>query len=117
MKYNYINILAASSVALLLTGCATNKSIYQWESYQPQVRDYLKGSTEGAEKQIITLEADLEKVKSKNGTPPPGYHAFLGMLYEKTGKHDLMLREFYEEKAIFPESAPYMDFLIRRYVK
>lgn len=101
-----------------LTGCASsNKNIYQWEAYQPQTLEYLKGNSEGSEKKIGELEAGLEKIKSNNNVPPPGYHAFLGFLYGETGKGDLMLKELSEEKALFPESSTYMNFIMRKYSK
>jgi hypothetical protein len=115
IKYSYLFFLI---FVLTLTGCASGtKNIYQWESYQPKTLEYLKATGEGPEKQIIELEAGLEKIKSNNGTPPPGYHAFLGFLYEKSGKHDLMIKELQEEKALFPESSVYMDLMIRKYAK
>ncbi|WP_085676479.1 MULTISPECIES: DUF4810 domain-containing protein [unclassified Pseudomonas] len=95
---------------LLLAGCSGPKTLYQWESYQPQVYGYLKGDSK--EEQVIALERDLEKIKAKNGAVPPGYHAQLGLLYSSLGKDDQMIQQFRTEKALFPESAAYMDFLM-----
>ncbi|MBV4540499.1 MULTISPECIES: DUF4810 domain-containing protein [Pseudomonas] len=95
---------------LLLAGCSGPKTLYQWESYQPQVYGYLKGDAK--EEQVIALERDLEKIKAKNGAVPPGYHAQLGLLYSSLGKDDQMIQQFRTEKALFPESAAYMDFLM-----
>ncbi|MBH3413201.1 DUF4810 domain-containing protein [Pseudomonas putida] len=95
---------------LLLAGCSGPKPLYQWESYQPQVYGYLKGDAK--EEQVIALERDLEKIKAKNGAVPPGYHAQLGLLYSSLGKDDQMIQQFRTEKALFPESAAYMDFLM-----
>ena len=67
---------------------------------------------ESKEAQAQALEADLEKIRAKNGAVPPGYHAQLGLLYSSIGKDDQMVREFETEKALFPESATYMDFLL-----
>lgn len=93
----------------MLTGCAGPKTLYQWEGYQPQVYQYFKG--ESKEAQIEAMEADLQKIRAKNGTPPPGYYAQLGLLYSGTGKDEQMVQAFASEKALFPESATYMDFL------
>lgn len=95
----------------LLAGCSGQKSLYQWESYQPQVYEYFKGES-SKEEQAIALERDLEKIKAKNGAVPPGYHAQLGLLYSSLGKDDQMIQQLRTEKALFPESAPYMDFLM-----
>lgn len=97
----------------LLAGCSTPaKTMYQWEGYQPQVYEYLKG--QGAEAQIGILEADLQKIHAKGNFPPPGYHAHLGLLYSSVGKLDQVEKEFRAEKELFPESATYMDFLLKK---
>lgn len=99
-------------VALVLAGCQHRApSLYQWENYQPQVYQYFKGESPDA--QIAVLVADLQKIRSEGKTPPPGYHAHLGLLYSVTGKADLMAAEFEAEKQLFPESAAYMDFLLK----
>lgn len=105
-------------LALMLTaimsvvGCqSAPKTLYQWESYQPQVYEYLKG--EPKEAQIEALERDLQKISASGRMVPPGYHAHLGMLYLASGKDGQMVQQLSTEKALFPESAPYMDFLLK----
>lgn len=107
VKPSLLMVLAS----LTLGGCAQQKTLYQWEGYQPQVHQYFKG--EATEAQVRELEADLEKIKAKNGAVPPGYHAQLGLLYSSLGKDDQMIQQFQSEKALFPESATYMDFLTK----
>jgi hypothetical protein len=107
-----LRVIAAAAAAVWLSGCAQQpKTLYQWGSYQPEVYEYFKG--ESKEAQIARLEEDLQKIRSTNGSPPPGYHAQLGMLYGGVGKDDQMVQELRTEKALFPESATYMDFLLR----
>jgi hypothetical protein len=36
----------------------------------------------------------------------------LGLLYSSLGKDDQMIQQFRTEKALFPESATYMDMLV-----
>ncbi|MFV3329992.1 DUF4810 domain-containing protein [Pseudomonas sp. NY15437] len=102
---------AALAGTLALGGCAGKKTMYQWEGYQEQVHEYFTGDSK--ESQLEALEADLQKIKAKNGAVPPGYHAQLGLLYSSLGKQDQTVREFETEKALFPESATYMDFLLK----
>ena len=98
---------------VLLSGCTTApKTLYQWEGYQPQVYEHFKGE-QGAEQQISVLEQDLQKIRATDGMTPPGYHAHLGMLYAEIGKDDQMVQEFETEKTLFPESAIYIDFLLK----
>ncbi|AMR80450.1 DUF4810 domain-containing protein [Cupriavidus nantongensis] len=103
--------LLSAAGSLLLAGCAAPKSMYQWEGYQAQVYEYFKG--ESKEAQITALESGLQKIQAQSGSVPPGYHAQLGLLYLNIGKGDQMIKEFQTEKTLFPESAPYMDFLLR----
>ncbi len=67
--------------------------------------------------QVAELESGLQKIKSDNGAVPPGYHAQLGMLYAGLGKDDQMVQEFNTEKTLFPESATYIDFLMKNVKK
>ncbi|UUT25590.1 DUF4810 domain-containing protein [Pseudomonas chlororaphis] len=98
--------------SVLLAGCSGPKTLYQWETYQAQTYEYFKGE-EAKEAQVEALERDLQKIKSTGKAVPPGYHAHLGMLYAGLGKDDQMVQQFNTEKALFPESAPYMDFLLK----
>ena len=102
----------ALSGSVLLAGCSTPKTLYQWEDYQPQVYEYFKGE-EPKEAQAEALERDLQKINATGSTPPPGYHAHLGLLYLSMGKDDQMVQQFRTEKALLPESGPYMDFLLK----
>lgn len=105
-------------VSALLVGCvAPQQRLYQWESYQPQVYEYLKGQGNGPEAQIAMLEKDMQKIRAKGGTPPPGYHAHLGLLYSQIGKDDQVVQQLRTEKALFPESTAYMDFLLKKFEK
>lgn len=114
MKTSLI-LFAAVIAGGLLGGCATPEpSLYQWENYQPEVYEYFKART-GPEEQIAKLEEAAEKIRSKNRIAPPGFHAHLGMLYAQTGKADKAVAEFQAEKAQFPESGRYMDFLLAKY--
>ncbi len=97
--------------SLLLGACAPRPTLYQWESYQPQVYQYFKG--EPKEAQVEALERDAQKIQAGGAKAPPGFHAQLGLLYSQLGKDDQMVREFTTEKALFPESTTYMDFLMK----
>jgi hypothetical protein len=114
-------IIATSLVAALaiaLTGCAQpRKSLYGWGAYQQQVYAHFKTENEGNEQQIAALEESLQKMRAGGEAAPPGYHAHLGMLYAAVGKDDQLAQELETEKTLFPESTPYMDFLMRNYKK
>lgn len=110
-----INKIALSLLVIALAGCAKQepKKIYQWGNYQDMVYSFYSNDT-APEAQIGALQEIVEKAKAVAKPVPPGLHAQLGMLYSKTGKTDLAMAEFNKEKTMFPESAPYIDFLTRK---
>jgi hypothetical protein len=112
-------ILPALVFASFLAGCATGPSgpgpLYAWESYQGQVYSHLRGGDRQA--QIEAMEADLEKINASGKTPPPGFYGHLGLLHVETGDDTKAVACFETEKAHFPESAAFMDFLLKKYRK
>ena len=110
----HIAILGACGLLLALTGCVSQpRTLYGWEEYQPQLYSYLKG--EGShEEQIAALEKGLQKMRARGQTPAPGYHAQLGLLYAQIGRTDQVVQQFTSEAELFPESKPFMDFLLKQ---
>ena len=88
-----------AACVLLVSGCATTteQPLYYWGDYQKQVYGHFTKEV-GPEEQISTLEAGLEKARASGRPVPPGYNAY-----------------FTAEKTLYPESAAYMDFLMRKY--
>jgi len=101
--------------SLALVGCAQPgpKPLYQWDGYQPALYQYLKtnGNEPGA--QISALEAQLAKNQATGVATPPGMRAHLALLYSKTGDDVAALRHLEAERAQFPESAAYIDVLLK----
>jgi len=109
LSMTMLGLLAAG----LLGGCAARQQpLYYWGNYQPQVYAYFKGEA-GPEEQILALEEDRERARSEGKTLPPGFEAQLGLLYGKTGRSDQLVKNFDAEKIRFPESAAYIDFLLK----
>lgn len=110
--------VALAVAGALLAGCAAQKpqTLYQWDAYQPQVYAYLKGQA-SPEQQIDSLEQALQQIRAKGNRPPPGFHAHLGALYASVGKGQQAQQELLAEKAAFPESSAYMDFLLKNLSK
>jgi len=98
-----------------LTGCEhTPRNLYQWGGYQDQLYEHFKGDRESPSEQVRVLEAQAQKARAGGMALPPGFRAHLGMLYLQMGRADEARRQLEAEKASFPESAPYMDFLLKR---
>lgn len=112
LSHKKIVLLVAAAV---LTGCASEpQTIYHWEKYQPTLYEYYQQDKVSPEEQIASLKESIEKAKAKNKPVPPGLYAQLGLLYANTG-HDVEARQQFEtEKAHFPESASFMDFLLSK---
>lgn len=115
-----LRLLAFAIAAIALTGCASTaiKPLYGWDGYQPQVYDALKSQdTSSPESQIAKLEEAEQKIRSSGAALPPGYQAHLAMLYSKAGQPDKTVQRLTAEKEQFPESTPFMDFLLRRFTE
>ena len=57
--------MLALAACVALTGCATApKTLYQWDGYQPQVYQYLKG--ESPEQQIAEMEKSLALINASD---------------------------------------------------
>lgn len=106
--------IAASLAGLvLLQGCATpSEPLYSWGPYERQVYAHFKG--ESPESQIQILEQHAVATKSSGKALPPGYMAHLGLLYGKAGRDADFVSALEEEKLRFPESAAYIDQLLRK---
>lgn len=112
-----INIVGVATAVLLMTACAEKKeTVYYWGDYQSSLYSYYQHD-KSPEQQIESLNAIVEQAKAKNKPVPPGLHAQIGLLYVETSRPDLAFQQFNIEKAQFPESAAYMDFLMRNKAK
>lgn len=101
--------------AAALTGCAANRpqSLYYWGNFQNQQYAYFNGE-KGPEEGILALEKVKEEANAKGKLVPPGFQAHLGMLYGLTGRTDLFEQNLLAERRQFPESATYIDFLLKK---
>jgi hypothetical protein len=106
--------LLAGLLVLTLSGCVSRpQPIYYWGSYPVQQYAYLKGA-QGPEEGIVELEKVREEASSAGKPVPPGLRAHLGLLYGQTGRTDLFEQNLQAEQQQFPESAVYVDFLLKK---
>ena len=102
------------AVAFGLAACAAPpKTIYQWGDYQGALYQYLRGNGVDPGEQITKLEAEVEKNAASAKASPPGLHGHLALLYSKLGDDANAIRHLQAERALFPESAAYIDFLLK----
>lgn len=106
--------MAAGAMAAL-AGCAQPpKTMYMWENYPRQQYETLLREGMNSQEQILALEAHIEKARAAGAAVPPGLRAHLGMLQLSEGKPDQARALWQQEKAAFPESAAYIDQLLKR---
>jgi hypothetical protein len=114
MKVRALKALVVSLFATaVLTGCKTTEPLYYYGDYQQTVYSYFKGNETTASEQIGLLENVIESAATKGKAIAPGVHAHLGMLYFESGNSNQGTNHFEQEKALFPESTAYIDFLIK----
>jgi hypothetical protein len=109
-----IGVGAALAAAAALVGCAQPaKPLYHWDGYQRQVYEYLKRDGSTPTEQLAVMQAQAEKARAAGASLPPGFRAHLGLLHLQLGRTDEARGMFEAEKAAFPESKAYMDFLLK----
>jgi len=110
-----LKLVAAIAIGSVLVGCApTPKRLYHWEAFQDQLYEYFKADRSSPEEQLRILGAQVEKARARGAALPPGFRAHLAMLYLRLGRDGEAKQELEAEKVNFPESAQYMDFLLKR---
>ena len=110
-------LFAAAALAALaaLQGCAhAPQPLYAWGAFPHVQYDALRGEGLSPAEQIAAMEQQTQKAASANQALPPGFRAHLGKLYYDAGDADRAAALWAGEKAAFPESAPYMDSLLKR---
>ncbi len=110
-------ILFCSVATILLTACVIQpreKNLYYWGDYESSMYRQMKHEGFDPYQELDKLQLNQEKAAAQNLPLPPGFYAYLGMLYAQTGKTQAAKEAFNREKTLFPESATYMDFLLKQ---
>jgi len=108
--------LALAGAMLALAGCASKPPppLYEWGGYQGQLYAHFRGDMASPLAQLGALLEQVQKTEAKGSAVPPGLHAHIAMLLLQAGQRDEAVGHLQAEKALFPESAHYMDWLIGR---
>jgi len=110
-----LGLVSAIAMGSVLAGCAkAPKRLYYWESFQGQLYEHFKANGSGPEDQLRILQAQAQKARASGALLPPGYRAHVAMIYLRLGRDGEAKQELEAEKSNFPESAQYMDFLLKR---
>lgn len=79
----------------------------------PVIALHFKNEDASVTEQIAALEKTIAKSSAKNLPVGPGLNAHLGYLYIETGQMETGVAYLRKEKALYPESAQFIDFLLR----
>jgi hypothetical protein len=110
-----LRLVAAVAMGGVLAGCVPAPArLYHWEGFQDQLYEHFKADSSSPEEQLRILGAQVEKARASGAALPPGFRAHLAMIYLRLGRDGEAKQELEAEKANFPESAQYMDFLLKR---
>lgn len=97
---------------LVLSGCATNQSKYEWGSYEKGMYSYYK-DPEAAVAWATQLEQTIQIAESGQKTLAPGVYAEYGYLLMQQGKNQDAIIYFQKEKKQWSEAAYFMDVMIK----
>lgn len=113
MKQILILVLAIG--ALLMSGCAGKKPMYEYANYSENFYQLKKDATpEAAAEWKNSLEESIKRSNAQAIRIPPGINANLGYLYLKVNDIDRAISYFQAEKALYPEATVFMDKLIKK---
>ena len=110
MKLKFLALMVA---LLALSGCQTTRPLYHYGEYQEVVYTHFKNEDTSGAEGIAALEQAIAKSEAKNLPVGPGLYAHLGYLYIESGQMDTGIAYLRKEKALYPESAHYIDFLLK----
>lgn len=100
---------------VLLSGCASSH-LYEWGDYDEWLYENYK-SPKNDEELYTDLSALIEKYERRKnpGTKPmaPGLYAEYGFLLMRRGESERAIVYYNKEKALWPESAVFMDSMIQ----
>lgn len=115
MSHRFAMAPCLVAAALVLTGCAqAPKPLYSWETFPKQQYETLLREGADPNAQIQAMQAHAEKARAGNALLPPGFRMHLGLLQLSTGNPGAARDMWLAEKLAFPESAPYVDSLLKR---
>lgn len=110
-----LKVVAAIAMGSALIGCVeAPKRMYHWEGFQGQLYAHFKADSSSPEDQLRILDAQAQKSRASGAVLPPGFRAHLAMIYLRLGRDGEAKQELEAERANFPESTKYMDFLLKR---
>lgn len=109
---------AVCASALFFAGCASNngKALYNWGDYSAQTYQYIKSGDEDSMEGVLKSYQWIidNQTGTVRETVPPGVCADYGYLLARAGRVDEGKAFLQKEKELYPESAQFVDSIIRK---
>lgn len=109
---NHMRYLSIVLAALVMGGCATNNSLYQWGGYEYRLYAGYKDQAK-MEELKVGLEAHIAAMDKSGQKVAPGLFAELGTLYLQSGDSGKARGMYARERDAWPESKGLMDAMIK----
>jgi len=109
-------IICGALLILLANSCGTpQKSLYTWGNYQSATYKYVKNNTPEDEETLLqAYQYILDNQKEGRKVVPPGICADYGFLLVKKGKIQEGIELMKLEIILYPESAVFVERIIKR---
>ncbi|EHU4837276.1 DUF4810 domain-containing protein [Vibrio parahaemolyticus] len=108
----FLKTITAISASILLFGCQTTNTLYDWGGYDEGLYEYYYDPIEAKEFPIV-LETHLVELEERGQKPAPGLYAEVGTFNLKSGNTSKAIAFYKKEAETWPESAPLMSALIQ----
>ncbi|WP_263080251.1 DUF4810 domain-containing protein [Endozoicomonas sp. Mp262] len=105
-----IKVIPVVACLLMLAGCQTTNTLYQWGDYEDSTYEYYKTPAE-LETYIAHLQESIARAE-QSGAVPPGLYAEYGTALLNQGKKKEALSYYRKESDLWPESRHFMNAMI-----
>ena len=100
---------------LMLIASCQSSGLYSWGPYEDSVYALCNDFADSDQTEIrAQLDAHVSRLRDHGLIPAPGMYAQLGYLEYLAGNYELAAGHFNAEKNLYPESAVFMDGLLKR---
>lgn len=107
-----IRTITALIACAILSACVTQKTKYSWGGYDQALYDYYKHPAD-ATHYMLALRAAIDGATKNHKPVAPGVYAEYGYMLMQQHKYEDAARNFEQEKQAWPESAQFMDGMIK----
>ena len=115
----YLLISSLLTFTFFISACSQPKPLYYYGDYSEQYYQSKKELSNASQLQLqqSIAEAIQNAPQSTSGRVAPGLYANLGYLNLKMGNNKEAIENFEQEKALYPESAKFMNRMIQKIQK